>query len=57
MCLSKTKSAPPAEVITTPQTGYSFVSPYMEDYSRRLLGAREMYKMQKFGEEIAQQLV
>jgi hypothetical protein len=39
MCLSKTKSAPPAEVITTPQTGYSFVSPYMEDYSRRLLGS------------------
>jgi len=39
MCLSKTKTAPPAEVITTPQTGYSFVSPYMEDYSRRLLGS------------------
>jgi len=39
MCLSKTKSAPPAEVITTPQTGYSFVSPYMEDYSRRLLSS------------------
>lgn len=39
MCLSKTKSAPPAEVITTPQTGYSFVSPYMEDYSRRLLAS------------------
>ena len=39
MCLSKSKTAPPAEVITTPQTGYSFVSPYMEDYSRRLLGS------------------
>ena len=39
MCLSKTKSAPPAEVITTPQTGYSFVSPYIEDYSRRLLSS------------------
>ena len=36
---SKTKQAPPADVITTPQTGYSFVSPYMEDYSRRLLGS------------------
>ena len=36
---SKTKTAPPADVITTPQTGYSFVSPYMEDYSRRLLGS------------------
>ena len=39
MCLSKSKTAPPAEVITTPQTGYSFVSPYMEDYSRRLLSS------------------
>jgi len=28
-----------------------------EEYEQRLLGAREMYKMQKFGEEIAQQLV
>ena len=36
---SKTKTAPPADVITTPQTGYSFVSPYMEDYSRRLLAS------------------
>ena len=36
---SKTKVAPPADVITTPQTGYSFVSPYMEDYSRRLLAS------------------
>ena len=36
---SKTVTAPPADVITTPQTGYSFVSPYMEDYSRRLLGS------------------
>ena len=39
MCLSKTKSAPPADIITTPQTGYSFVSPYIEDYSRRILGS------------------
>ena len=36
---SETKQAPPADVITTPETGYSFVSPYMEDYSRRLLGS------------------
>ena len=36
---SKTKQAPPADVITTPETGYSFVSPYMEDYSRRLLAS------------------
>ena len=36
---SKTVQAPPADVITTPETGYSFVSPYMEDYSRRLLGS------------------
>jgi hypothetical protein len=36
---SKTVTAPPADVITTPQTGYSFVSPYMEDYSRRLLAS------------------
>ena len=36
---SKTKQAPAADVITTPETGYSFVSPYMEDYSRRLLGS------------------
>ena len=39
MCLSKTKSAPQADIITTPQTGYSFVSPYIEDYSRRLLAS------------------
>ena len=39
MCLSKTKSAPPADIITTPQTGYSFVSPYVEDYSRRILAS------------------
>ena len=36
---SKTVEGPPADVITTPQTGYSFVSPYMEDYSRRLLAS------------------
>ena len=39
MCLSKTKSAPEADIITTPQTGYSFTSPYIEDYSRRILGS------------------
>ena len=39
MCLSKTKSAPPADIITTPQTGYSFVSPYIEDYSRRIFSS------------------
>ena len=39
MCLSKTKSAPAADIITTPQTGYSFVSPYIEDYSRRILSS------------------
>ena len=36
---SKTKKGPDAEVITTPQTGYQFQSPYMEDYSRRLLAS------------------
>ena len=39
MCLSKTKQTPEADIITTPQTGYSFVSPYIEDYSRRILGS------------------
>ena len=39
MCLSKTKATPEADIITTPQTGYSFVSPYIEDYSRRILGS------------------
>jgi hypothetical protein len=28
-----------------------------DEYEQRLIGAREMYKMQKFGEEIAKQLV
>jgi hypothetical protein len=28
-----------------------------DEYEQRLLGAREMYKMQKFGEQIAKQLV
>ena len=28
-----------------------------DEYEQRLLGAREMYKMQKFGEEIAKKLV
>ena len=32
---SKTVKGPDAEVITTPQTGYQFQSPYMEDYSRK----------------------
>ena len=40
MCLSsKTKLGPEAQIITAPQTGYSFVQPYAEDYSRRLLGS------------------
>ena len=40
MCLSsKTKLGPEAQVITAPQTGYSFVQPYAEDYSRRLLAS------------------
>ena len=26
------------------------------EYEKRLMGAREMYKMQKFGEDIAKQL-
>ena len=40
MCLSsKTKMGPEAQVITAPQTGYSFVQPYAEDYSRRLLAS------------------
>jgi len=30
---------PEAQVITAPQTGYSFVQPYAEDYSRRLLAS------------------
>ena len=40
MCFnSKTKMGPEAQVITAPQTGYSFVQPYAEDYSRRLLSS------------------
>ena len=40
MCLSsKTKMGPEAQIITAPQTGYSFVQPYAEDYSRRLLSS------------------
>ena len=40
MCLSsKTKTGPAAEVISAPQTGYSFVQPYVEDYSRRILAS------------------
>jgi hypothetical protein len=40
MCFSsKTKQGPEAQVITAPQTGYSFVQPYAEDYSRRLLSS------------------
>jgi len=40
MCFSsKTKQGPEAQVITAPQTGYSFVQPYVEDYSRRLLSS------------------
>jgi len=39
LCKSKTVTGPEAEVITTPQTGYAFVQPFVEDYSRRLLAS------------------
>ena len=38
-CNSKSIEQPPAKAVELPTTGYSFVSPYIEDYSRRLLGA------------------
>ena len=38
-CKSKPIMGPKAESVELPTTGYSFVSPYIEDYSRRLLGA------------------
>ncbi len=38
-CKSKPIMGPKAEAVELPTTGYSFVSPYIEDYSRRLLGA------------------
>ena len=38
-CDSKSIEQPPAKAVELPTTGYSFVSPYIEDYSRRLLGA------------------
>lgn len=38
-CEQKQQQGPPAKAVELPTTGYSFVSPYIEDYSRRLLGA------------------
>ena len=38
MCLSKTKTTE-AQAIQLPQTGYQMPSPYIEDYSRRLLAS------------------
>jgi hypothetical protein len=38
MCLSKTKTTE-AEAIQLPQTGYQMPTPYIEDYSRRLLAS------------------
>ena len=38
-CEQKQTEGPPARAVELPTTGYSFVSPYIEDYSRRLLGA------------------
>jgi len=38
-CESKSIEQPAARAVELPTTGYSFVSPYIEDYSRRLLGA------------------
>ena len=38
-CESKSVEQPDARAVELPTTGYSFVSPYIEDYSRRLLGA------------------
>ena len=38
-CDSKSIEQPPARAVELPTTGYSFISPYIEDYSRRLLGA------------------
>ena len=38
-CEQKQTEGPPAKAVELPTTGYSFVSPYIEDYSRRLLGA------------------
>ena len=38
-CESKSIEQPAARAVELPTTGYSFISPYIEDYSRRLLGA------------------
>lgn len=38
-CEQKQQEGPPAKAVELPTTGYSFISPYIEDYSRRLLGA------------------
>ena len=36
---SKTKLGPPAQVLTLPQTSFQQISPYIEDYSRRILAS------------------
>ncbi len=38
-CEQKQQEGPPAKAVELPTTGYSFISPYIEDYSRRILGA------------------
>ena len=39
-CEQKQQEGPPAKAVELPTTGYSFISPYIEDYSRRILGSR-----------------
>ena len=36
---SKTKMGPPAQTVVTPETSYRMISPYVEDYSRRMLAS------------------
>ena len=38
-CSSKSIEQPAAKSVELPTTGYSFISPYIEDYSRRILGS------------------
>jgi len=38
-CEQKQQEGPPAKAVELPTTGYSFISPYIEDYSRRILGS------------------
>ena len=38
-CEQKQQQGPPAKAVELPTTGYSFISPYIEDYSRRILGS------------------